>query len=235
MISRILSKRIGTNLIRNQPFLRLSNSPALETCHMLSSFTSPKKDSKPKPWKINKRMLSKLPKTPDLIYIPHIYRWLKTKVQFKYLQKVWDPEFSEGAFIYGTSKAVCRITEIIQDNTLEELDELLTPPARTTLKNTMKTKLTKAQKSIIKIMPEDIKILVPMKIAMKNDRNEKNVKISMRVLALKWIRPDAGNFKLVLVALQTEFFRDYTKGASPDWMISAFDILDCVVLSQTLQ
>lgn len=145
---------------------------------------------------------------------------------------MWDPEFSEGAFIYGSSKAVCRITEIIHENKPEDLGDLLTPTARIKLKEIMKTKLTKLQKNIIKINPEDIKILVPMTIALTNDKNEKHVKVGMRVLALKWIQPDVGNFKLVLVALQTEFYRDYYNGAVPEWIISSFDVLDCVVLSQ---
>lgn len=232
MVSRILSKCIGINLIRNHQCLRKSTPPLLQCCHNLSSFSTPNNNSRPKLWGLPPRNFSKLPKTPELIYIPHVYRWLKTKIQFKYLQKIWDPEFTEGAFIYGTSKAVCRITEIIHRNTPEDLDHLLTPSAKVKLKELMKNKLTKLQKNIIKINPEDIKILVPMTIGMKNDKNEKNVKIGMRVLALKWIQPEKGNLKLVLVALQTEFFRDYTKGALPDWTISTFDVLDCVILSQ---
>lgn len=232
MISRIFPKYLAANFLRSHASIQKPNKPFLQSYYKLSNFKSPNNESRPKPSSPYNRNFSKMPKTPDLIYIPHVYRWLKTKVQFKYLQKVWDPEFTEGAFIYGTSKAVCKITEIISANTPEDLDDILTSPARLKVKDLMKTKLTKLQKSIIKISPEDIKILVPMNIAMKNVKGEKNVKIAMRILALKWIRPETGNFKLVLVALQTEFFRDYTVGAPPEWIICSFDVLDCVVLSQ---
>nr|CAH7719957.1 unnamed protein product [Callosobruchus chinensis] len=175
---------------------------------------------------------TKLPKTPDLIYIPHILRWLKTKFQFKYLQKKWDPEFTEGAFIYGSTKAVCRITEIISENKPEELDDLLTTAARVKLKQDMRTRLTKAQRAIIRLKPEDIKILVPLTVSMSTDERQKDCKVSMRILALKWIQQSNGALRLVLVALQTEFLRNYDQGASHDWTISAFDILECAILSQ---
>lgn len=231
MLSRIITKCIGFSF-QNQTLWQNIHTPLLRSPYNLSSCSSPNNASRLKIWKSPKRNFSKLPKTPELIYIPHVYRWLKTKVQFKYLQKMWDPDFTEGAFIYGTSKAVCRITEIIHENTPEDLEELLTPSARIKLKELIKNKLTKLQKSIIKINPEDIKILVPITIGMKNNKGDKNVKIGMRVLGLKWIQPDTGSFKLVLVALQTEFFRDYSQGAPPEWIISSFEVLDCVVLSQ---
>nr|CAI5824485.1 unnamed protein product [Callosobruchus analis] len=175
---------------------------------------------------------TKLPKTPDLIYIPHLLRWLKTKFQFKYLQKKWDPEFTEGAFIYGSTKAVCRITEIISENKPEELDDLLTTAARVKLKHDMRTRLTKVQRAIIRLKPEDIKILVPMTVSLSSDARQKDCKVSMRILALKWIQQPNGVLRLVLVALQTEFLRNYNPGASQDWTISAFDILECAILSQ---
>lgn len=232
MLSKIIAKAFKTNWLLNNQYLKLSQVVITQCNHNFSSLTASKNELGFKKWRVPSRNFSRMPKTPDLIYIPHVYRWLKTKIQFKYLQKMWDSDFTEGAFIYGSSKAVCRITEIIHENKPEDLEELLTPTAKIKLKEVMKNRLTKLQKNVIKINPEDIKILVPMKIEMKNDKIGKNVKIGMRVLALKWIRPDVGNYKLVLVALQTDFFRDYSKGALPEWTISAFDVLDCVVLSQ---
>ncbi|CAH1107607.1 unnamed protein product [Psylliodes chrysocephalus] len=178
------------------------------------------------------RYYSKTPKTPDLIYIPHVFRWLKTKFQLKYLQKTWDPEFTEGAFIYGTSKAVCRITEIIHNNQPEELEDLMTLSARQKLKEVMKTRLTKTQKAIIKLKPEDIKILVPITVSFKSNKaSQRDCTIAMRVLALKWIKAKTGPMRLVLVAVQTEFQREYKAKENSDWTISSFDILECVVLS----
>lgn len=231
MLSRLILKQIRTRFLQKSLSYRKPQTSLVQYCCKTRSFATQNNDFKPKLYRLPSRNFSKMPKTPDLIYIPHIYRWLKTKLQFKYLQKIWDPDFTEGAFIYGSSKAVCKITEIIHENRAEELDELVTPTARLKVKELMKNKLTKLQKSVIKINPEDIKILVPMNIEMKNDKIEKNVKIGMRVLALKWIRSETGNFKLVLVALQSDFFRDYTKSA-PDWTISGFEVLDCVILSQ---
>lgn len=46
----------------------------------------------------------RLPKTPDLIYVPQIMKWLKNKLKFKLLKKSWDPDFTEGAFIYGSTR-----------------------------------------------------------------------------------------------------------------------------------
>ncbi|KAJ8970375.1 hypothetical protein NQ314_001287 [Rhamnusium bicolor] len=174
-----------------------------------------------------------MPKTPELIYIPHVVRWLKTKFQLKFLQKAWDPDFTEGAFIYGTSKAVCRITEIIHDNKPEQLQGLLTTSAKIKLTDDMTTKLTKTQRKIIRIKPEDIKILVPMTVCLNTDGAQKNCRVGMRVLALKWIQQSNGASRLVLVALQTEFLKDYTTGTNSDWTVSAFDILECAILTQT--
>ncbi|KAJ8925492.1 hypothetical protein NQ315_009330 [Exocentrus adspersus] len=175
---------------------------------------------------------TKVPKTPDLIYVPHFFRWLKTKFRLKVLQKVWDPEFTEGSFIYGTSRAICRITEIIHENKPEELKGLLTTSAYIKLKDDIATKLSKAQKLIINIRPEDIKILVPMAVTLNRDGEQKHARIGMRILALKWIQQSNGALRLVLVALQTEFLRDYSRGALPDWIISSFDVLECTVLAR---
>lgn len=182
---------------------------------------------------LTRNLHTKLPKTPDLIYIPHVLRWLKTKFRFKMLQKTWDPEFTEGSFIYGTSRAICRITEIIHDNKPEQLKGLLTTSALIKLRDDISTKLSKMQKLIIRIKPEDIKILVPVKVSLDRDGEYKKCKVAMRVLALKWIRQGNGTLRLVLVALQTEFLRDYTHGTASDWTISAFDILECTVLAKS--
>uniref|UniRef100_A0A6P7FVA0 Uncharacterized protein LOC114331470 n=1 Tax=Diabrotica virgifera virgifera TaxID=50390 RepID=A0A6P7FVA0_DIAVI len=177
------------------------------------------------------RQYSSLPKTPDLIYIPRIFRWLKTKVQFKYLQRTWDPEFTEGAFIYGASKAVCTVTAIIHEDRQEELDDLLTIPARLKLKHDMKTKLTRLQKSVIKINPEDIKLFIPLNIKFQTQGLDKNCRIGMQLLALKWHKTESGPTKLILVTVKTEFLRNYRKETVPEWIINDFDILECVVLS----
>ncbi|KAL3288294.1 hypothetical protein HHI36_002742 [Cryptolaemus montrouzieri] len=175
---------------------------------------------------------TQIPKTPDLIYFPHVMRWLKTKLRFKYLKRTWDPTFSEGAFIYGSTHAVCRITEIINNNRMEELEGLLTAKAKIKLVEDISTKLTRTQREIIRISPRDIKILVPMSVNLKNDGLEKHCKISMRVLALKWHPQRTGFHRLVLVALQSEFMKDYLNGIDQDWNISGFDVMECTVLTE---
>ncbi|XP_056632821.1 uncharacterized protein LOC130442587 [Diorhabda sublineata] len=219
MLSRIITSII---LPKNQIFRRYAISKANNITY---------KSQLRKIYKETIRTYTQHPKTPDLIYIPHIFRWVKTKFQFKYLQRTCDPEFTEGAFIFGTSKAVCRITEIIHEDRPEELDELLTPSARLKLKQDMKTKLTKLQKTIIKLKPEDIKILVPINVNLRHEGPNKICRVGMRVLALKWMKPNNGPMRLVLVAIQTEFSREYKQETVTDWNISAFDVLECVVLS----
>ncbi|KAK9872343.1 hypothetical protein WA026_017802 [Henosepilachna vigintioctopunctata] len=175
----------------------------------------------------------RVPKTPDLIYFPHLTRWLKTKLKFKYLKRVWDPTFSEGAFIYGSTQAVCRITEIINSNKVSELDDLLTSPAKMKLVEDMTNKMTMTQREIIKISPRDVKILVPMSVDLVNNGKTKQCKILMRILALKWFPQNTGYLRLVLVALQSEFLKDYTHGINQDWNISGFDVMECTVLTET--
>ncbi|CAG9762170.1 unnamed protein product [Ceutorhynchus assimilis] len=171
------------------------------------------------------------PKTPDLIYVPQVLRWIRNKWKFRALKKCWDPDFSEGAFIYGTTRAVCKITDIINRGQPEELENLLTFSAKVKLVDYMKRRLSKVQKEIITLKPEDIKILVPLNVALVEAGNKKNCRISMRVLGLKWHEHNGNVLKLVLVALQTEFLRDYTQRNS-EWTISAFDILECGMLAQ---
>lgn len=174
----------------------------------------------------------KLPKTPDLIYVPQIMKWLKNKFKFKLLKSSWDPEFSEGAFIYGTTRAVCKITDIINKDKPQDLENLLTFSAKIKLIDYMTTRLTKVQKEIITLKPEDIKILVPLHVALVQNGNKKNCRVAMRVLGLKW-HEQSHTLKLVLVAIQTEFLRDYTHGhKNSEWTISAFDILECGMLTQ---
>lgn len=173
----------------------------------------------------------KTPKTPELIYVPHILRWLKTKLKFKYLQKTWDPEFSEGAFIYGSTTAICRITELISENKYDELKDLVTTSVYAKLLDDIR-RLTPLQRKIIKLKPEDIKILVPQSVAMKTNGIERRCSVNLRVLALKW-HETTGMLRLVLVALQSEFDRDYTEGADPEWTITNFDILECAMLNES--
>lgn len=162
--------------------------------------------------------------------MPQILRWLKTKLKFKYLQKKWDPNFSEGAFIYGTTTAVCRITEIISRNKPEQLQNLLTEPAKEKLIEDVK-RLTPLQRKIIRTKPEDIKILVPLSVNLISDGVDKKCSVDLRILALKWFKI-TGSLRLVLVALQSEFFREYSKSSPSEWTISKFDILECVMLSE---
>lgn len=170
------------------------------------------------------------PRTPELIYVPHVMRWLKTKIKFKYLKKTWDPEFSEGAFIYGSTHAICRITEIINENKFHELKNLITPSIKVKMYDQIR-KLSPNQRKMIKLKPSDIKLLVPLSVTLRSNGVEKICCVNLRLLALKWFEiPRA--LRLVLVALETEFSRDYTKGATPEWTISGFDIIECTMLDE---
>ncbi|RZB49886.1 hypothetical protein BDFB_009748 [Asbolus verrucosus] len=173
-----------------------------------------------------------MPKTPELIYMPHLIRWIKSKLRFKYLKKIWDPEFSEGAFIYGSTQAVCRITEIINSGNIEELEGLMTVSAKIKLQDDINYRLSQAQKKLIVLKPKDIKILVPINVTFDKEGPGKICRVGLRVLALKWHEMTKENYKLVLVALQTEFSRDYGEDAAPDWIISGFSILECAMLTE---
>lgn len=212
-----------------------------QTKHLIASPTNHIQSSL-KPKKISDVLITRnihsnrrqqFPRTPDLIYFPDVLRWMKTKIKFKYLRRVWDPTFSEGAFIYGSTQAVCRITEIINSNRVVEFEGLLTSPARIKLIEDMTKKMTRTQREIIRIYPRDIKILVPMSVELKKNGLEKECKIVMRVLALKWFPQRSGYLRLVLVALQSEFSKDYTHGINQDWNISGFDVMECTVLTET--
>uniref|UniRef100_A0A1Y1N834 Tim44-like domain-containing protein n=1 Tax=Photinus pyralis TaxID=7054 RepID=A0A1Y1N834_PHOPY len=171
-------------------------------------------------------------KTPDLVYIPQVFRWLRTKAKFKYLQKTWDPEFSEGAFIFGSIQAICKISEIIHTEDLERLNGLLTETARLKLVSVLNDKLTAVQKKVIKISPVDIKIMVPTEVNLKRDGERKTCEICLRSLSLKWFEGKEST-KLVLIALQTDFLRDYGQNVTPEWTVNVFDILECAVLNES--
>ncbi|XP_018328642.1 uncharacterized protein LOC108739294 [Agrilus planipennis] len=167
-------------------------------------------------------------KTPELIYIPRLLRWMKVKMKLRLLKK-WDPNFSEGAFIYGSLMALCRITEIIHEDDPKQLVGLLTEPARLKLTEDMTHKLSKLQKDIIQLKMSDIKILVPVSVNFRQVGNEKYCDIAVRSLALKWLEKKG---QLVLVALEAEFSRNYTEGAKAEWTISNFNILECALLNE---
>lgn len=173
-----------------------------------------------------------MPKTPDLIYVPHVFRWLKSKLRFKYLKRIWDPEFSEGAFIYGSTKAVCRITEIISSGKLQDLEGLMTVSARLRLQDDITYRLNKIQRKLIMLKPDDIKILIPITVNLTSEGAGRMCRVNLRILGLKWHEVTSENYKLVLVALQSEFSRDYSEAAPPEWIISQFSILECAMLSE---
>lgn len=169
----------------------------------------------------------KRPRTPDLVYFPQILRWIRTKIGFRMLRKSWDPEFSEGAFIYGSTQAICRITDIISQNDADDtLKKLVTPTLRRRLLLEMTVHLTDLQRQIIALKPTDIKLLIPLEVKLRNIHERKICLIALRALAVKWHRIQKVN-RLAIIALQTEFIRDYTENYNSEWTVSAFDILEC--------
>lgn len=170
------------------------------------------------------------PKLPELLYFPHVFRWLKAKYQLKYLQKVWDPEFSEGGFIYGSTHAICRVTEAISANKPQEFKDLVSQDVAKKLTNDMKRVLTENQRKAIKLTPDDIKLLVPMRVHFDNDMYKKMCRILLKTLAMKWV--DVGSsLKLALVVIEAEFLRDYSFGTNSEWCINTFNILQCSILN----
>jgi len=169
-------------------------------------------------------------KFPDLLYFPHIFRWLGNKMKFKYLQNTWDPEFSEGAFIYGSTRAICRITEIINEDRPDQLKGLLTTMAEEKLKLDMEIKLSPLQKEVIKIDQDDIKLLVPMKVQLVNNKSDqKYCAVLLKSLSMKWYE-DKNTVKLALIVIETEFRRNYQEEAPAEWIISLFNVVQCMLV-----
>lgn len=110
----------------------------------------------------------------------------------------------------------------------------MTVSAKIKLKEDIQYRITKQQKEIVQIKPEDVKILVPLSVVLEQTGQKKSCKIKLRTLALKWQEVSLGNYKLVLIALQTEFLRDYSNSAKPEWTISEFHILECVLLAEAV-
>lgn len=169
------------------------------------------------------------PKLPELFYFPHVTRWLKTKLRFKYLQKTWDPDFSEGAFIFGTTQALCRITEIINANRLQDLKNLVKPSVERKLKEDVEVKLTSMQKEMIQLRPEDIKLLVPLQVKFETGDGRRICNVLLKSLSLKW-HESPKNLKLVLIILEAAFERDYSNVPN-EWIISDFDIQQCSIVA----
>lgn len=171
-------------------------------------------------------------KLPELLYFPHIFRWLNAKYRLKYLQRMWDPDFTEGAFIYGTTHAICKITDIISRNKPEELKNLVEVRVERKLVHEMRVILSEQQKKAIRLTPDDIKLLVPLKVIFDTKDNQKRCNILLKILAMKWCQIGS-SFKLVLIVLETEFKRDYSRGLNSEWIISLFNILQCSFLNDT--
>lgn len=166
-------------------------------------------------------------KTPDLVYFPQILRWIRTKIGFRILRSSWDPEFSEGAFIYGSTQAICRITEVISQNDADDtLKKLVTPTLRRRLLLEMTVHLSDLQRQIIYLKPDDIKLLIPLEVKLRNIHERKICLIALRALAVKWHAIQKAN-RLAIIALQSEFIRDYTDVYNSEWTVCAFDILEC--------
>lgn len=179
------------------------------------------------------------PKLPELFYVPKITNWLKTKYRLRLLKKRYDPYFSEGAFIYGTQIALCRITEIISDRQIDDLDELVTSNVKQYIVDyLMKRKMTPLQIDMIRTRPEDIKLMVPLNVKFENydeEESKKNnretlCKILLKCLAMKWYKYN-DNLKLVLVVIESEFQRKYAYGKEYDWIVGGFDLKQCSMLT----
>lgn len=225
--------RIGFNILKQSSLIRsgalLANccrspkQPAIASRPLHHRHSHPQQTNRP-------RETRNEPKLPELLYFPHVLRWLKTKLSFKYLQKTWDPEFSEGAFIFGSTHAVCKITDIINRDALQELNSLVTPKVEEQIREELGYKLSTLQKEIIAIHPTDIKLLVPLSVKFDSAGGKKRVKILLKSLSLKWVEY-SNSLKLVLVVLETEFQRDYIKYSKSDWIISTFNVIRCSIVT----
>lgn len=183
------------------------------------------------------------PKLPELFYIPKVTNWLKTKMKLRYLKQRFDPDFTEGAFIYGSQIALCRITEIINERQFDDLDNLVTSNVKAYVKNLIDTKkLTSLQIDMIRLRPDDIKLMVPLKVKFERTgdnypasqtSNQILCKIMLKSLSMKWYKYN-DNLKLILIVIESEFQRKFDSfGKEHDWIIGQFEVKQCSMLTGT--
>ncbi|XP_047986158.1 uncharacterized protein LOC125226274 [Leguminivora glycinivorella] len=181
-------------------------------------FNRKPKDSKPK----KKRV-------PKLILLQNPFTWLMTKIDFRVLRTIWDPSFREKDFKIGTKQAISRVTHVISDGQYNELNGLLTKPARSSLMRELERNWNDRQRSLLALRPSDIQISAPRKVYFIRIADKKYCDVDMAFLALKWV-PINHFDALIFAEVFARFHREYTPHCIPEWTIAYFKVTRFQVL-----
>ncbi|CAH2107419.1 unnamed protein product [Euphydryas editha] len=101
---------------------------------------------------------------PKLILLQNPFTWIMIKIDFSILRRIWDPEFQEREFKFGTRQAISRVTQLISGGHYNELNGLLTKAARVSLVRELDRNWTEKQRSLIALKRDDIQISSPRKV-----------------------------------------------------------------------
>ncbi|XP_045493618.1 m-AAA protease-interacting protein 1, mitochondrial [Colias croceus] len=205
------------NLYHDQKLLQIPKYPIDIHCNNFSMFKR-----RNNPGKKKKRI-------PKLILLQNPFNWLMTKIDFTVLRRVWDPTFREKEFRFGTTQAISRVTHIISEGQLEELNGLLTKPARVSLLRELERNWGEKQRALLALKHEDIQISSPRKVYFIRIADKKFCDVDMAFLALKWA-PINNIEALIFTEIFARFHREYTPNCIPEWTIAYFKVTRFEVL-----
>ncbi|XP_068630657.1 m-AAA protease-interacting protein 1, mitochondrial-like [Battus philenor] len=237
----VLTSPCKTNLMHNVSF---SNKKfPVNYVHL-----EKKKKDNPKllqPSNLSLELLKALPKTftfrrredpnkrkkrvPKLILLQNPFRWLMTKIDFRVLRSVWDPSFTEKEFQYGTKQAISRVTQVISNGNYEDLNGLLTKPARLSLLRELERNWNGRHRVLLALKHEDIQISSPRKVYFIRIADKKFCDVDMSFLALKWVPINTVD-ALIFTEIFARFHREYTPHCIPEWTIAYFKVTRFEVL-----
>ncbi|KAJ0179946.1 hypothetical protein K1T71_004537 [Dendrolimus kikuchii] len=184
------------------------------------SFFFKNKDDKPK--KEKRRV-------PKLILLQNPFTWLMIKIDFTVLKNIWDSDFEEKEFKYGTRQAISRVTHLISSGQLSELNGLLTKAARLSLIKELDRNWSEKQRNLLALKHEDIQISSPRKVYFIKIAEKKFCDVDMAFLALKWA-PINSIDALIFAEVFARFHREYTPHCIPEWTIAYFKVTRFEVL-----
>ncbi|XP_047514776.1 m-AAA protease-interacting protein 1, mitochondrial [Pieris napi] len=166
---------------------------------------------------------------PKLILLQNPFTWLMTKIDFIVLRRVWDSTFREKDFKFGATQAISRITHLISEGQLGELNGLLTKPARLSLLRDLDRNWGEKQRALLALNHKDIQISSPRKVYFIRIADKKFCDVDMAFLALKWA-PINNIDALIFTEIFARFHREYTPNSIPEWTIAFFKVTRFEVL-----
>ncbi|CAK1604132.1 unnamed protein product [Parnassius mnemosyne] len=168
-------------------------------------------------------------RVPKLILLQNPFKWLMIKIDFSVLKNVWDPTFQEKEFKFGTKQAISRVTQVISEGHYEELNGLLTKPARLSLLRELDRNWNDRQRVLLALKHEDIQISSPRKVYFIRIADKKYCDVDMSFLALKWA-PINSVEALIFTEIFARFHREYSPYCIPEWTIVYFKVTRFEVL-----